>query len=189
MTKRKEDLPRSALPSPVCQLDPDQTLTRYQVLGLLQVSETTLDDWHRRKRPPPRHDYNGHPRYLAGEVCNFLRGVSSPSPEMRGGRRAKQSSFREFAATAQPTDTWPFLMLSEPRWPGPPHRPVDVVETLTMDGITDDDRLEYLTLLDYAGHMLSYQKAVAAHDGATALSKGADEEPDHEPRSGREHRG
>ena len=157
----------------VCDADPDQCLTREQTRGLLEVSESTLDAWHARKLPPPRIDLNGLPRYRAGDVCAFMRGHRPAAnagllePKMRGGRRPKvvHASFAQFAASAAHDDEWPFLMVNDPS--SPRCRPIDLVATLSMSDISDDDKLEYMTLAVYADALAVFaagQKTQAAAD-------------------------
>jgi hypothetical protein len=74
------------------------------------------------------------------------RGLGFDEPIFRGGhrKRAKQSSFPQFLATAKPDDEWTFVFM------GPSRRPIDAISALTQVDVEQIVDAGWLCLNDYA---------------------------------------
>jgi hypothetical protein len=81
-------------------------------------------------------------------------------PSLKGGRRAKQSTFASFLATGAHTDEWLFELAA------PHERPIDFIAALELD-LPDGDKCVWLTLAQYAAQL----GVAVAHEGADAVKR------------------
>lgn len=182
MTKPKPRVDPFALA--LSALDRRKPLSIAETAAFLGRSRSTLDGWHAGGKPPPRRRLNDGPAfYLAGDVQDLLDDAplaNDPAarllPPMRGGRRRKwPTSFVTFLAAKEPGDGWLFTMIPEPAGSGL-LRPVDFIEALGR-GMGERQRVEVLTLAQYADALARWCQGVARFEQSERLRKTASDEP------------